>query len=251
MVEADDDNSIVFIDARYKAPDKTIAFVKKENEYKKELKTIQKKEHEDDSEDFDPNTPQGKDLNLNDIWIKKNRPRSVHQDQTKNRKKPTTRPAQSSNNHISSVQEVSSLKPKSPKKVIASTSVSKNQSNPIVIDDSGSISSNENDSIHTTSSSDSTTTAVKRHLLLDSPDPPDTLYGLGIKCLCHHYSKIKDEPFEAVDLIEVIRDIDKSEGTIDWNGPNGVSKYCNDMEPKHFGKCAAVRVIQPNNCHHY
>ncbi len=196
------------------------------------------KEHEDDSEDFNPSTPQGKNMAQNLIWLKRNKGTSPVKEQThRSRKKTlTSKKAPISTTLDVSIQKHVPVKPITPSKVDTSLPISRDQHVPISIDDSTSMSSNDNVSINTNSTFD-TRNAVKRHLLLDSPDPPESLYGLGIKCLCHHYSKIKDKPFEPIDLSGVLRDIDQCEDSIEWNGPNGVSKFCNDMEPKHFGEC--------------
>ena len=201
-VVSTDDKSIVVIESRCKGPKEPFVFLKKERQNQIEQDLAEEKQHLDDSADYDPSTPKGRDMSINAVF------------------------------ESSSPKKYSKKKPS--KKSIKGRKNSVDKEPRDGPDESASISSNEHSDFSNQSMSDNSN-IVRRHLLMDSASPPETAHGFGIKCLCHYYSKTKDKPFQPINLAAELRRIYFSGDNIDWNGAKGVSKFCNDMEPKHFG----------------
>ena len=161
----------------------------------------------DPSEDFNPATANGRDIS----------PNRVHRVQSKKIKKKPHLQKQNRN-------------PPNNRKEVSRQSI--NSEHSLRTNDSNSVSTFES----SINSSTSANNIVKNHLLFDKADPPANAHCSVIKLLCYHYSIIREKKFAATNLKEELQRIHKEGNHINWTGTDGVSQFCNEMKPKHFGK---------------
>ena len=185
---------------------KSIQEVKKEIKFSQDLAILD--EDRDPSEDFNPYTTRGRDMS----------PQGVHGVPKKKTKKksPSQKPKHTPLNN---------------RKVVQTPAINSDLSHHT--NDSNSVSTSESSSSNSISSAD---IQVRNHLLLDKADPPANPYCSGIKLLCYYYSLTREKDFVASNIKKELARLHREDRRINWTGTDGVSRFCNEMKPKHFGK---------------